>query len=778
VVSLSFVLEVGLLSIVLSVSMSTSVVSSSAPMPPPQSLIPQDTHPGNSANSNNTSTIRDDQQQQQQQPLQQQLDQDAQGGSLMGRLIGTIGSAIMALSQMHLSARESDSSIQAIVTLLHSTIAAIILCCVFLVQLFSVALNLDSFLVRMHNSMESTFSNVTQQLRRNGSITTFWPPYVKSLMKMVWLIMAYKFKFADIKLVFMDLTTIRVILEWITFAVDHRDDPAFASGEQRLHKLRLIFCYVIGVAIIGVLYYSYSLNTQERFNNMEHFLILTVWLGEPVFGLAGSISMLAYSISVESLHGSMTTLRLDISLSVCYCVITILMYLSGHFQSTYWAGWLFFHYFIPIVISTSRLVQLHGIQWQMQTRFKQLTKTEVENLAADDMCRICLHSHEYPSTLRLSCGHLAHSGCLINMLKSSVEPKCPLCRASIPLQYNSDMTGGAAAPRIGTSRTGVAISGRSTSAHGVSNATGTNGRVVSNVPRTSQAQALNNLNILAQSLSQSGASSHTQRNSSHGFEGDGFSGDSFSDPLFAHYGQRVLNRGNINVGGRLIGRTGSNSNGGIGLGLTSRSVGGQDRMGGEFSAQVTFSTSSAGPVLDSIRMALTSPSTTSRTAAASLSSFSPATSFSASMGSFSPHTVPSPPVHTAPVVVSPSSTTVAETTAAMPATPAVHVARQDENLRIDAMVVDTETEDDDVCMRIGPMGRLKDIRKPSSSASKTTPVRTRRVASKRKVGVSTQQSQSQAQAADDVIVDDAEKPEVMVEQLTRSTRRPTKKQRV
>jgi hypothetical protein len=114
----------------------------------------------------------------------------------------------------------------------------------------------------------------------------------------------------------------------------------------------------------------------------------------------------------------------------------------------------------------------------------------------------------------------------------------------------------------------------------------------------------------------------------------------------------------------------------------------------------------------------------------------------------------------------------------MPATPAVHVARQDENLRIDAMVVDTETEDDDVCMRIGPMGRLKDIRKPSSSASKTTPVRTRRVASKRKVGVSTQQSQSQAQAADDVIVDDAEKPEVMVEQVTRSTRRPTKKQRV
>jgi hypothetical protein len=348
-------------------------------------------------------------------------------------LLRTVWDSVLRLSQMHGSTRGSgvESAVQAIVTLLHSVIAATVLFTVLCCQFVSIIWSIDSLLVTASLGLENALDNASFQPRR--MVATLLPAYVKSLMKMVWLVGAYQFKFTSVRPVYINLTVIRVILECVTFGLKHRE--SLREG-HRLRRYVTIFFYFIGMALISIPYSAFFTHSKETFSVLEHSVILLVWLGEAVSALVSSCLMFTNSIPDNSLEESVLKCRIEIVLSICHSLFTCGMRYGGFIPGSYRFMFLLFHHIVPVIVSSCRLIQLHAIQWQLRTRFQQLSKEEVDALATDELCPICLHHHQHPTTLRLSCGHLAHSSCLVDMLKATNEPRCPMCRAAIPLFFS------------------------------------------------------------------------------------------------------------------------------------------------------------------------------------------------------------------------------------------------------------------------------------------------------------------------------------------------------
>ena len=73
-------------------------------------------------------------------------------------------------------------------------------------------------------------------------------------------------------------------------------------------------------------------------------------------------------------------------------------------------------------------------------KIQKTFKTTLANAPNDDVCAICYSNILYPNssfTTTLQCGHKFHTKCIKTVIDKSDYPKCPLCRAPIPINNMS-----------------------------------------------------------------------------------------------------------------------------------------------------------------------------------------------------------------------------------------------------------------------------------------------------------------------------------------------------
>lgn len=76
-------------------------------------------------------------------------------------------------------------------------------------------------------------------------------------------------------------------------------------------------------------------------------------------------------------------------------------------------------------------------------KIQKTFKTTLVNATDDNVCAICYSNILYPNssyTTTLPCGHKFHTKCIKAFIAKSDYPKCPLCRAPIPINNMSQQT--------------------------------------------------------------------------------------------------------------------------------------------------------------------------------------------------------------------------------------------------------------------------------------------------------------------------------------------------